>query len=160
MPLADCGFFCSSCTSSEDRCKALFVNEERYVKVSASIHPLDTPYVFGVALGEGSTAFPESDWNSIALWSLRNAIEGSDAGRNYSLLPPRLLLEQLGKARDELLHFGKDFLEGELQLFRQVRAEQNRARRPYQIHSPDENGAYSARDEPFSAQLKEKYSKP
>lgn len=160
MPLADYGFLCTICTSSELGCKMVFVNAERYVQISASVHPLDRPYVFVVALGEGAVTFPASDWNSIALWTLRNSIEGSEAGGNYNLTPPRLLLVQLDKAKNELLLYGKDFLEGDLGLFREVRAEQNCARQPYQVYTPDESGAYSASDEPISALMKEKYSTP
>lgn len=155
-PLTNHGFTLDTTETDREFCRLTFVNGERYVRVSASIHPLDTPHEFGVVLGEGSREFLEADWNSIALWRLRNLIEGT--GANYSLEKRDRVPELLDQARDDLLELGMDFLDGDLAAFRQARSEQNRQRRPYQIYSADENGQYAATDEPESAKMKAKYS--
>jgi len=157
-PLERHGFALEATETDREFCRLTFVNGERYVRIAASIHPLDLPHEFSVVLGEGSREFLEADWNSIALWRVRNLIEGGDTGSNYSLQKRGRVPELLDQAKDELLEFGMDFLGGDLTDFRQARSDQNRQRQPYQVYSPDENGVYAAADEPESAKMKAKYS--
>jgi hypothetical protein len=46
---------------------------ERYVKVTATDDPRDGTSQCQVLLGEGSSAWPETDWNTVALWQLGRA---------------------------------------------------------------------------------------
>jgi hypothetical protein len=156
--LASHGFKRESKKTEQYFCEIVFVNGERYVKISANIHPRDFPPYFNVVLGEGPREFLESDWNSIALWRLKNLITSTDTGSEYSLETPDKLPELLDRAKAELLEFGQGFLRGDLEQFRKARSEQNRRREPYKIHSPDSDGHYTVSDEPESVKMKEKYS--
>jgi hypothetical protein len=156
--LASHGFKRESKKTEQYFCEIVFGNGERYIKVSASIHPRDFPPYFNVVLGEGPREFLESDWNSIALWRLKNLITSTNTGSEYSLETPDKLPELLNNAKAELLEFGAGFLSGDVGLFRQARLEQNRGREPYKVYSPGENGKYIVSDEPESMKMKEKYS--
>ncbi len=156
--LAPYGFKRESKKTEEYFCNIVFVNGERYVKISSNIHPRDYPPYFNVVLGEGSREFVESDWNSIALWRLKNLMTNTDTGGEYNLETPDKLPELLEHAKAELLEFGTGFLTGDVELFRQARSEQNKGREPYKIHSPNKDGKYTVTDEPESVKMKEKYS--
>ena len=45
-------------------------------------------------------------------------------------------------SNSEKLKYEQTFLVGDLNLFREVRKEQNKDREPYKIHIPDEHGKY------------------
>jgi hypothetical protein len=156
--LAHHGFKRESMKTERYFCDIVFGNGERYVKISANIHPRDYPPYFNVILGEGGRDFLESDWNSIALWRLKNLIQKTDTGSEYGLENPDKLPDLLEQAKSDLLQFGETFLSGDTEFFRQARSEQNKDRPPYKVHSPDENGKYTVSDEPESVKMKEKYS--
>ena len=156
--LASHGFKRESKKTEQYFCEIVFVNGERYVKISANSHPRDFPPHFNIVLGEGPREFLESDWNSIALWRLKNFITSTNTGSEFNLETPAKLPRLLDRAKAELLEFGADFLSGDVALFRQARSEQNRGREAYKIHSPDKNGKYTVADEPESVNMKEKYS--
>lgn len=156
--LASHGFKRESKKTEQYFCQIVFVNGERYVKISANIHPRDFPPYFNVVLGEGPREFLESDWNSIALWRLKNLVTSTNSGSEYGLESPDKLPELLDHATAELLDFGAGFLSGDVALFRRARSEQNRCREPYKVHSPDEDGKYTVSDEPDSVKMKKKYS--
>jgi len=157
-PLGQHGFKRELKKTEDYFCQIIYGNGERYVKISANIHPRDYPPHFNIILGEGGRDFFESDWNSIALWRLKNHILQAKSGREYHLENTEKISELLEHARDELLKFGLGFLTGDIELFRKVRSEQNRDRAPYQIYSPDKDGKYKATEEPLSAIMKYKYS--
>ena len=136
-----------------------YVNEPRYVKLTANIHPHDFPPHFNVVLGEGSTEFPESDWNAVALWRMQRLISGSEQSKEYDIShidDPRALV---AGARADLKKFHGGFLTNDLTLFRQVRARVNRGREPYKIYSPDKTGSFGVANDAKSANLKERFSK-
>jgi len=59
--------------------RIIFRNGKLYIRISGTTFPTDYPYHYNIILGEGdSEDFYESDWNSIALWQLKNKID-SDA---------------------------------------------------------------------------------
>ena len=157
-PLGRYGFKREFKKTDEYFSEILYANGERYVKITANIHPRDYPPHFNIILGEGGRDFFESDWNSIALWRLKNLILQSDTASEYSFENADKIPELLEQARNELLEFGLGFLAGDLELFRKARSEQNKGRIPYKIYSPEENGKYTVRDEPVSIKMKEKYS--
>ncbi|HET6422646.1 MAG TPA: hypothetical protein VFG20_03120 [Planctomycetaceae bacterium] len=152
-PLRQYGFKRESKKTEKYFCNVVFVNGERYVRITANVHPRDYPPYFNVILGEGPRDFFESDWNSIALWRLKNLKTFTDTGRPYSHVNKENLPELLEHARDELLEFGEDFLSGDVALFHRARSEMNTGREPYKILS---NGTWTF--EPKSVELKEKNS--
>ncbi len=137
-------------------CNIVFVNGERYITISANIHHRDNPPYFNIILGEGSLDFCEVDWNSIALWRLKNLILKNDSGKEYSLESVCKLSKLLEHSRDELLKFGDSFLKGDVKLFRQVLFEMNKSRQSYKIYSINKNGNYSVNDDPISVIMKNK----
>lgn len=152
------GFKLESTKTEQHFFEIVFVNGERYVKVSASSDPREEPSYFNVVLGEGPRGFSESDWNSVALWRLKNLIVSNTRGKEYGLGTSEKLPYVLGHARAELLEYGKAFLAGDLESFRQARADQNRRREPYKVYTPDKDGKYSVTVEPKSLRMKLKYS--
>ena len=156
--LASNGFMLESKKTEQYFCEIVFVNSKRYVKISANTHPRDFPPYFNIILGKGSRKWPEFDWNSIALWRMKNLITSTNTGSTFSLEAPDKLPKLLDHAKAELLKFGAAFLSGDVTLFRQARSEQNSGREPYKIYSPDQNGKYVEKDEPESVKLKKKYS--
>jgi hypothetical protein len=134
---------------------------ERYVKVTATDDPRDGPSHCLVLLGEGSNAWPETDWNTIALWQLGRAQFPEEAAAivgEYEFVGVDGLGAALGRASADLERFGAAFLADDLRGFREVRAAITRTRTPYQIHSPDSDGRYVTREDPQSAELKRRYS--
>ena len=156
--LAQHGFKLELNRSDELFCEVTFVNGARYVQISASIHSHDYPWYFTIALGEGPLDFGEADWNSIGLWRLREMVAPDAAEGDYRLRGKSRYRRQLEDARVELLNYATDFLTGDVTLFRKARSEQNRERKPYQVHSPDKNGNYVVTDDPKSKAMKKKYS--
>ncbi len=135
--------------------------DERYVKVTATDDPRDGSSHCRVLLGEGSDAWPETDWNTVALWQLGRAQfpEAAPASvREYEFAGVDGLGEALRRASADLERFGAAFLAGDLRGFREVRAAITRTRTPYQIHLPGSDGRYVTRDDPESAELKRRYS--
>jgi hypothetical protein len=61
--------------------------------------------------------------------------------------------------RDDLVRCASDFLAGDLETFRQVRAAQTRERKPYTINTPDGQGGYVPTPDPGSAALRERFSR-
>lgn len=51
----------------------LYRKGDLYVGISVSFYHRDYPFYCRVSLGEGSTEWPETDWNCIALWQLVEA---------------------------------------------------------------------------------------
>lgn len=131
----------------------------QYVKVNSTNYPTDYPYYYAVSLGEGSSEDAwESDWNSVAVWSLARIINPEDKIGAYDFPYDQKFEEGVKKAGNDLLNYGSSFLNGDLEVFIAARKMINAKREPYKIHSPDENGIYHTRDEPKSAELKKKYS--
>ncbi len=151
------GFKKESKKTDQYFCSVIFVNDERYVKVEANIHPRDYPPYFNIVFGEGSRDFVDSDWNSVALWRLKNMITKTDSGGEYSLEGVMDLPGLLEKSKDEMLKYGEKFLSGDTEIFHQTRRAQNKDREPYKVYSPDGNGNYSVSDEPGSVEIRKKY---
>lgn len=127
-------------------------NGDRYVVLSANCHWKDGSPECRVVLGEGSTDWPESDWNAVPLWRLLGR------GGNYPLKSIDDLDEVIDTmCRDLALH-AHDFLRGDLDRFKKVRAEQNRGRQPYMIHTPQSDGSYQSKPDSESMKLKDRFS--
>ena len=62
----------------------IYKKDKRYIKISGSTYPTDYPYCYNIIFGEGdSENFPETDWNSIALWKLKKFIEPNSKAKEY-----------------------------------------------------------------------------
>jgi hypothetical protein len=157
-PLADRGFELLSHKVERDSFRADYRAGLRYVSVRAYADPREAPPYFNVVLGEGSLEWPEADWNAVALWRMRNVLEGDEEGAEYEL-GSGPLLPLLTQAVNDLERYGGEFLEGDTTRFRRARASQNRSREPYKIHAPDGKGGYRTRVDPESAELKERFSR-
>jgi len=137
----------------------VFRKDKQYIKIDGSTEPRDLNDCYNIILGEGdSEDFWEWDWNSIALWRLKQAIDPKAKAQEYSFPFGDKISYSLINAKNELLKYGQTFLNGDLALFHNTRQKQNRSREPYKIHSPDKNGKYQTIDEPKSLEMKKKYS--
>jgi len=137
----------------------IYRKEQQYIKISGSTHWHDYPDSFNVILGEGdSEDFFEYDWNSVALWRLKETIEPTTKAKEYSFPRGEAIPHSVSNANDEILKYGLTFLKGDLTLFFETRKNQNKDREPYKIHSPDKHGNYQTTDEARSVEQKKKYS--
>jgi len=137
----------------------IFKKENQYLKISGSTYPTDYPYSYNIILGEGdSENFPETDWNSISLWSLKKKIEPSSKANEYEFPFNEKVKYSIENAKEELIKFGITFLNGDMNKFYEARKEQNQVREPYKIHSKDVNGNHVTEYEKESMELKQKYS--
>jgi len=131
----------------------------QYIRLSSSTYPTDYPYSYNVILGDGdSENFFEYDWNSIALWRLKQKIEPTTKAKEYSFPYGDKIIYSLTHAKEDLIKYGDTFIKGDLTLFIETRKEQNQNREPYKIHSPDKEGNYQTAFEPTSVEMKKKYS--
>jgi hypothetical protein len=48
------------------------------MRIPATTLPISTSFLEG-----GSLEWPEADWNAVALWRLRNLLEGDEEGAEY-----------------------------------------------------------------------------
>jgi hypothetical protein len=137
----------------------IYRKNKQYIEIAANTHPIDAPSYYNIVLGEGdSDDFMEWDWNSVALWRIKEAVEPSAKISEYSFPRDEKIVYSLTHAKEELLKYGNTFLEGDLTLFHKIRKEQNKGREPYKIHQPDKDGVYKTTDEPNSVVQKKKYS--
>ena len=139
-----------------------YVDDARYIAITANVDPRDAPYHCGIAVGEGGREMPERDWNAVALWRLAQdrAPESAPPDQeSYRITDVEDLAAVVRRMAADLSQYASDFLRGELARFRHMRAAQTREREPYTIWEPGEAGSYVCRPDPVSAALKERFSK-
>jgi len=137
----------------------IFRNDKQYIKISGSTYPTDYPYSYNIILGEGdSEDFFEWDWNSIALWRLKNIIDPKTKAKEFDFPHGDKVKFSISNANKELIKYAETFLNGDMNLFYETRTEQNRDREPYKIHAPDKTGKYISTNEPKSVEQKKNYS--
>jgi len=137
----------------------VFRKSNQYIRIEGTNYPRDYPYFWNIILGEGSSDdFFEYDWNSVALWHLKNKIENEICNKEYPFPTENELSYSILNAKNELLKFGQSFLLGNLELFYEVRKEINQKRETYKIHSPDGIGGYIVSNEPKSELMKRKFT--
>src|SRR5947208_11060395 len=102
-----------------------------------SLHPLDYPHSCNVHLGDGLREWPERDWNGVPLWSLGKAYPTVIPVSKYQIGAFADIPALVARMRKDLERVGCDFLRGDLQVFKRVRAEVNRGREPYKMHRPN-----------------------
>ena len=159
-PLADYGFKLKRKKTEKLFCERIYINGDRYVRISGDVHPMDFPPHYNIVLGQGSYEWPDTDWNSVALWRIKKSIDPKAKAKEYSLeqLDSNKLEHSLSHAKNELLDYGQQFLTGDIELFDKVRRGQNKDRQPYKIYSPTDNGGRETIIDEESKRLKEKYS--
>jgi hypothetical protein len=144
--------------------KELAPEPDHYLKVAVNTYFLDAPNYVSITLGEGSIEWPECDWNGIALWQMIEQYDPERIRKAQGDLYGLRYLEELGSvlraAAVDLFQYGRGFLSGDLSLFRKIRAEITRSRKPYSIWVPDpKTGRYREETDEESRQLKERFSR-
>jgi hypothetical protein len=137
-----------------------FTNGRRYVRLSASCDPRDAPSYCNVILGEGDLKWPEVDWNGVALWRLARD-QGDSEASEYPLeagAAEDAVPDLVERMRADLERYAMGFLRGDVSTFHRVRAETNRTREPYRIHTPNGDGRYKTEVDSDSAELKARFS--
>lgn len=155
--LMPCGFVHAARKAEKYLAWHVYRNGERYIEVTASTHPRDYPSSCQLYLGEGTLEWPESDWNRVALGYLRAA---RPAPKEYLIPADGQLGQLMRQMATDLQRDATDFLAGDLHRFYLARAMVVQARSPYVIYQPDGEGGYSRHDDPHSAALRERFSKP
>jgi hypothetical protein len=131
-----------------------------YIKITGDTFPTSVPWGFNVILGTGdSETFLEYDWNSIGLWQLKLTIDPTANETDYGFrYDGKVSMDQLIKAKDDLLKYGNSFLHGDLTLFLETRKSLNKKRDPYRISSLDEDDNRQIRHDDQSLEMKKKFS--
>lgn len=131
----------------------IFRKDKQYIKISGSTYPTDYPYYYNIVLGDGdSDDFLEWDWNSIALWRLKNIIDPTLKAKEYDFPFGDKMRFSLTITNKELMKYADTFLRGDLTLFYETRSAQNKDREPYKIHTPDKDGKYTTTGEQKSVE--------
>lgn len=139
-------------------CTLIYRKQETYIKISASTHPRDYQNNYNIILGEGSSDWPDTDWNSVALWWIKKEIFPDLNAKEYSLTDFEKIDYSLRNAKNELENYGDTFLNADLTVFRKVRQSINQQREPYKIHQKDNNRRLKTIIDNVSKKLKEKFS--
>lgn len=162
--LARFGFKRSKSEHEEFSFSVSYRKDARYVNIGATLHPHDYPFYLWLKFGEGSDEFPESDWNAIPLWRIVQHLSPETYAKEKDLYDISMGLtdanadEKVRSIRDSCEAFGLSFLEGDLALFKELRATQNNEREPYKIYTPQKGGGYATSYDKESSSLKERYS--
>jgi len=153
--LASCGFKPDGVNHEDDWhvCRR-FRAGDRYIEITADCHYRDGDPECRVILGHGSSDWPKSDWNKIALWRL------SESGGNYAIRSTDDIPRILKKMVRDLRHHAQDFLNGDIGRFVEARAAQTREREPYKTYTPQPEGSYKMIIDAESQALKHRYSNP
>jgi hypothetical protein len=136
----------------------IYTKKKLYIKFEININPQDYPPYFNILLGDGSIDWPDVDWNCIALWRYIEQSGKKNEMQKYSLEDLSKLEENLKKAKEDLIKYAKNFLNGDLLSFYRIRKDVNKNRKPYKIYIRNKDGSYSEKYDEESIRLKEKYS--
>jgi hypothetical protein len=109
--------------------------EKQFVKVSSTTYPTDHPYFYNLIFGVVNNIedFFETDWNSIALWKFKNELNPKNIKFEYRFPIENQVLPSIKNAKTELEKYAESFLNGNLDLYYKLLAEQNENREPYKI---------------------------
>jgi hypothetical protein len=162
--LKEYSFDCTKSSADADQFCVTYRKDELYILIGGTLKPEDYPFYLYATFGEGSDESPEADWNSAPLWRIMQCVSPDDY-KNYlhifdiiSGIKEDQIADQILTCRELCRECAKEFLEGDLAVFRFARTEQNRDREPYKIFVLDSNGKYQMTYEENSAALKQKYS--
>jgi len=157
--------FCRSKSSVvESEFCVTYRKEDLYILIGGTLKPEHYPYYLYTTFGEGHDESPEADWNSVPFWKIMQCVSPDDY-TNY--LPvfeitagakADQIADQIWTCRELCRECGKEFLAGDLSVFRFARAEQNRMREPYKIYVLGSDGKHQLTYEKKSIELKLKYS--
>lgn len=88
----------------------VYKKDNQYLKISSSTYPRDYPYSYNINLGEGdSEEVFGYDWNSVALWRLKRAINPQEKGAEYEFPTKKEVEPSLEDAKAELLKYAITF---------------------------------------------------
>ncbi|PNQ72539.1 hypothetical protein C1T31_10305 [Hanstruepera neustonica] len=119
----------------------IWTKNQQYIKLTASDFPTDYPYTYDIKLGEGNCDdFFESEWDSISISAIQRLTEPNKKYNGYDFPKKSEFKGSLEKAKKELLEFGNNFLNGNLELFYKARILTNGENKPKKIIKKDKNG--------------------
>ena len=104
----------------------VYRKDDLYIKISGHTFPDDKPFYYSLILGEGNSEdFQQCSKNSIPIWLLKNSVIKSSTLLDYPFPIDNGVAENIEKAREDLIHYGSDYLKGDLTFFRKIRNQQN-----------------------------------
>ena len=162
--LEEYGFYFRKSKADETYFHVIYRNEDLYVLIGGSLDPEDYPYYMYMSFGEGSDKMPDSDWNAVAFWRIMQQVSPDDYEKFLHLFEispgakKEQIADQIATCRELCRECGKEFLSGDLKIFRFVRSQQNREREPRKIFVLDPDGQHKQTFDPQSVALKKKYS--
>ncbi len=162
--LAEHGFARTRSSAGDNRFATVYRNGERYILIGGTVRPQDYPFYLYLSLGEGSDEMPLSEWNAVAFWRIMQRVSPTDYEPYLPVftIPAGVKREQIADQIETVRELcricGREFLEGDLELFRELRSEQNRDREPHKIYALGPDGEYRLTFEEEGRRLKELYS--
>ncbi len=116
-------------------------NDQLYIRFFATDFPTDYPYHFKILLGHGdSEDFFESDWNSISILEIERIMNSNKKQSEFDFPKASETQKSLEFAKNKLSKHGKEFLNGNLELFYKVHKLIKGEQKPYRIIKTDSNG--------------------
>jgi len=162
--LKEYNFSRTKSSAEENEFCVTYRNEELYILIGGTLKPEDYPYYLYFTFGEGSDESPEADWNSVPFWRIMQCVS-PDNYKDYlhvfdiiSGIKEAQITDQIWACRELCKECAKEFLEGDLTVFRFIRTEQNRNREPYKIFVLNPDGKHQLTYEEQSIELKQRYS--
>ena len=103
----------------------IWIKGKCYIDLGGNTHPHDAPNYYGIALGEFKEAYYHyADLDCVGLWRLKAIQENLDKVNDTPFPFGDDIKPSLIQTKDELLKYGKSFLEGDLTQFYDARNNQ------------------------------------
>jgi hypothetical protein len=103
----------------------VWIKGKCYIELEGNTHPHDAPNYYGIALGEfKGDYYHYADRDGVGLWRLKAIQENLDIVNDTPFPFVDDIKPSLIQAKDDLLKYGKGFLEGNLTHFYDARSKQ------------------------------------
>lgn len=96
----------------------IWIKGKCYININGNTHPHDSPNYYGIALGEfNEDYYHYADLDCVGLWQLKAIQESLDKVNDTPFPFGGDIQPSLNQTKDELLKYGKSFLQGDLTQF-------------------------------------------
>lgn len=103
----------------------IWIKGKRYININGNTHPHDSPNYYGIALGEFEKDYYHyADVDCVGLWQLKAIQEHLNRVNDTPFPSGDDIQSSLIQTKDELLKYGKPFLQGDLTQFYYARSKQ------------------------------------
>jgi hypothetical protein len=119
------GFNLLKVNITEYRTTIVWIKNKNYIELGGNTHPHDAPSFFGIILGEfKEDNYHYADLDCVGLWRLKAIQENLDKVNDTPFPFGANIKPSLIQIKDDLLKYGKSFLEGDMLDFYNARNKQ------------------------------------